>query len=78
MKPVVCNHLSVKDCLKDAGCSGKMIQSVMDCIENNEHERKIMLLKKHRCHLLEKIHQNQKQIDCLDYLLYQFNQEKNQ
>ena len=73
LKSVMCNHLSVKECLKDAGCSREMIQSVTDCIQNNEHERKIMLLKEYRCHLLEKIHHYQKQIDCLDYLLYQFN-----
>lgn len=78
MKPNVCNHLSVKECLKDAGCSKETIQSIMDSIQNNEHERKIMLLKQHRCQLLEKIHHAQKQIDCLDYLLYQLKQEKNQ
>ena len=78
MKAVICKHLSIKECLKDAGCSKEMIQSVMNCIENNEYERKIMLLKNHRCQLLKKIHHDQKQIDCLDYLLYQFKQEKNQ
>lgn len=78
MKPNVCNHLSVKECLKDAGCSKETIQSIMDCIQNNQHERKIMLLKEHRYQLLEKIHHDQKQIDCLDYLLYQLKQVKNQ
>lgn len=76
MKSNTYNYLSVKECLQDAGCSKEIIQAVIDCIQNDEHERKIMLLKEHRCHLLEKIHHDQKQIDCLDYLLYQFKQEK--
>lgn len=78
MKSDMCNHFSIKECLEDAGCSKEMIQSVIDCIQNDEHERKMMLLKEHRCHLLKKIHYVQKQIDCLDYLLYQFKQNKNE
>lgn len=64
------NDINVEECLKDAGCSDQKIQEIMKCIENKNDEREIMLLKKHRCHLLEKIHHDQKQIDCLDYLLY--------
>lgn len=36
----------------------------------NQKAKKIMLLKKHRQALLEKLHDHQKCIDCLDMLLY--------
>lgn len=75
MKSVSQCCFSIEECLKDAGCSQETIHSVMDCIQKDEYERKMMILKKHRCYLLEKIHYDQKQLDCLDYLLYQFKQE---
>jgi hypothetical protein len=76
MKLNSCQDLSIEECLEDAGCSCQTIESVLECIEEENDERKIMLLKKHRCYLLDKIHDYQKQIDCLDYLLYQFKQEE--
>jgi hypothetical protein len=36
----------------------------------NEQAKQMVLLKKHRNSLLDKIHEDQKAIDCLDYLLY--------
>lgn len=76
MKPNKFNEVSIEECLKDAGCSCDIISSVMHCIEEDNDEKKDRILKKHRCDLLDKIHQDQKQIDCLDYLLYKFKQEK--
>lgn len=34
-------------------------------------ETKLVLLEKHRKKLLDAVHENQKKIDCLDYLIYQ-------
>ncbi len=65
----------IEKCLKDSGCSKNTIQLVIGCINNKDNQRKSQLLKQHRCQLLEKIHADQKQIDCLDYLLYQFKKE---
>lgn len=68
--------ISIQTCLEDAGCSEKLVECILDCIENNDEQRKMLLLKKYRCKLLEKIYADQKQIDCLDYLLYQMKQDK--
>lgn len=38
--------------------------------KKNEQLKQIEILKKHRHGLLDKIHEDQKAIDCLDYLLY--------
>ena len=39
-------------------------------LKNDNLKNAIHLLKIERCHLLEKLHHEQKKIDCLDYLIY--------
>jgi SOS response regulatory protein OraA/RecX len=56
--------------LKDAGCDDKIIAAVLQYRQMNEQAKQMVLLKKHRNSLLDKIHEDQKAIDCLDYLLY--------
>ncbi|MEG0276592.1 MAG: hypothetical protein RR630_06145 [Coprobacillus sp.] len=56
--------------LEDAGCHPDMIEKFMCSYENDYIQNQMSLLKKQRCILIEKIHQDQKQIDCLDYLIY--------
>lgn len=56
--------------LIDAGCDDETIRQCMDlaAIKNYEETRK--KLKQHKQRLLDRIHTSQKEIDCLDYLLY--------
>jgi len=55
--------------LKDAGCADELIETFAFFNgEENIHER-LNLLSKHRASLLNKIHENQKRLDCLDYLI---------
>ncbi|OUL08256.1 hypothetical protein B0533_10795 [Sedimentibacter sp. SX930] len=56
--------------LKDAGCDDKIIAAFLQCRQTNDQSKQMDLLKKHRNNLLDKIHEDQKAIDCLDYLLY--------
>ncbi|CZQ98930.1 hypothetical protein [Trichococcus collinsii] len=56
--------------LKDAGCCDKTIAAFLQFRQMNEQAKQMDLLKKHRNSLLDKIHEDQKAIDCLDYLLY--------
>ena len=56
--------------LKDAGCDDKTIAAFLQFRLTNEQAKQKDLLKKHRGILLDKIHEDQKAIDCLDYLLY--------
>lgn len=62
--------------LKDAGCNDKIIQSFMIDLEQEKNSDGIKLLRKHRRVLLDNLHEWQKKIDCLDYLLYQMTKEK--
>ena len=54
--------------LLDAGCDSSQIEVFEHLAESGD---RLDLLEAHRKDLLEKLHQSQRQIDCLDYLLYQ-------
>lgn len=56
--------------LRDAGCDDATIQCFMEKIQSDKQAQGVQLLQKHRCSLLDKLHKDQKQIDCLDYLLF--------
>ena len=57
--------------LKDAGCTDEMVEKFMALQDIEDEEQQMQLLSGHRKHLLEKLHNEEKQIDCLDYLIYQ-------
>lgn len=62
--------------LKDAGCDEDTIQSFMNNLQYGKLIKGTQLLQKHRRSLLNNLHKDQKQIDCLDYLLYMFKKEQ--
>lgn len=53
--------------LIDAGCDENTITSFKSCKSVREE---IRLLEKHRAALLDKSHEVNRQISCLDYLMY--------
>lgn len=59
--------------LKDAGCNQDMIDCCINCLDSGQKEELLKRLENHRLGLLDKVHEGQKQIDCLDYLVYQIN-----
>lgn len=59
--------------LKDAGCEQKLIGEFFKL----EKSAQFRLLAKYRSSLLDKLHNNQKQIDCLDYLIFNLKEYKN-
>ena len=62
--------------LKDAGCTDEMVEKFMALQGSEDEEQQIRLLSGHRKHLLEKLHRDEKRIDCLDYLIYQMQNKK--
>lgn len=56
--------------LKDANCDELTIGQFMEALQSGKENQGIQLLQKHRRSLLENLHKSQKQIDCLDYLLF--------
>jgi hypothetical protein len=59
--------------LKDAGCSEDTIECCIDCLDCGKKTELLKRLENHRKGILCKVHEGEKQIDCLDYLVYQIN-----
>ena len=57
--------------LRDAGCTREDITDFMRCMETGEAKKGMKLLERQRRELLDGIHEGQRKLDCLDYLLYQ-------
>lgn len=55
--------------LADAGCCDEMIECILKSMQS-ENGRCMKQLEKHRGVLLDALHENQRQIDCLDYLMW--------
>lgn len=62
--------------LKDAGCDEDTIQAFMEDLQCGKRIKGTQLLERHRRHLLDALHQDQKRIDCLDYLLFMLRKEQ--
>lgn len=63
--------------LKDAACSDEFIEEFFKIREQGNNRMLVQLLYKHKSQLLESLHNFQKKIDCLDYLIFQINQAVN-
>ena len=57
--------------LADAGCEESLVQQFLQLWQAGHLHQSICLLCQYRAGLLGQIHQDQKKLDCLDYLLYQ-------
>lgn len=68
--------------LEDAGCSMDIVERCITCMEQGKKKELLDRLEEHRTGLLNKVHKTkllsenefcleEKQIDCLDYLVYQ-------
>lgn len=63
--------------MKDAGCSESTINRFLTCYHEGNFKGQMQVLSDHRRSLLEEIHKGQKEIDCLDYLIYQMEKKEN-
>lgn len=61
--------------LLDAGCDQETLQHCMSLARAGELAKAKPVLARHRQALLDAVHQNEKRIDCLDYLLYQLKKQ---
>lgn len=56
--------------LIDAGCDNKFAEEYARLILDGEKQSALNILAKHRKHLLDEVHTNQKRIDYLDHLIF--------
>lgn len=61
--------------LKDAGCDEEKIKCFMDYAGYGDVIYCLALLEEHRRLLLEQVHLEERQISCLDYLVYKIKQK---
>lgn len=65
----------LRENLKDAGCDQDMICRCELLVESNKRGELMRALSLHRKALLDAVHENERRIDCLDYLIYQFEKQ---
>ena len=61
--------------LNDAGCDAHTTEKILQFHAEGKREEELRLLKQHRRNLLNEVHDNQKKIDCLDFLTCKLEQE---
>lgn len=61
---------SIHQNLIDAGCNKETTEQCMTFVHENNISALQKQLSQHRNHLLDRVHVHQKEIDCLDYLIY--------
>lgn len=61
--------------LDDAGMDAVVKKQFLELETEGKKTEQLRLLRQHRKNLLTTIHENQKKIDCLDYLVFQFEAE---
>ena len=62
--------------LKDAGCDLETTERSLALEQAGQTREQLKLLSVHRKRLLDKVHEEERRIDCLDYLVYQVKREK--
>ena len=55
--------------LQDAGGNNEIVKEFSKLLKEKQKDKIFILLSKYRSSLLESLHQNQKEIDILDYLI---------
>ena len=62
--------------LIDAGCDQELVQRCVALNREKKTTELLRILSRHRRTLLDAVHLGQKQIDCLDYLVYRMEKEQ--
>ena len=62
--------------LKDADCNQKTIEEVCRLYDSGQIQDAVKTLRKHRCSLMESLHESQEKVDCLDFLIWRMEKEK--
>ena len=55
--------------MKDAGCDKEVITKICRLYADGQVQDAVKMLRRHRCHLIEQLHESQSKVDCLDFLV---------
>ncbi len=68
-------EFNVQEVLTDAGCDKEMIDNFLEISGNDKETSK--WFDKRRSEILDKVHKHTKELDCLDFLIYQIRTSAN-
>lgn len=60
----------LREDLMDAGCGKCLMDACLSLSGEGSREKLLLVLKNHRGELIKKMHQSQREIDHLDFLMY--------
>ena len=61
--------------LQDADCPDAFIQQFLAAMETDNVTDQLRLLRTQRCRQLDRVHEEEKKLDCLDYLRYKLEKQ---
>lgn len=65
----------LRDNLRDAGCDEDLSRRFLALVEEGREKAALALLRQHRKVLLDRCHEDQQRLDCLDHLVYRMEKE---
>ena len=63
--------------MEDAGCTPKEIRDAEKLCDRKDPDALVRHLRRCRCSRMEELHESQRKVDCLDYLIRQTEKTKN-
>lgn len=66
----------IEENLKDAGCPDDFIREFLASFASGTPEAQRRLLERQRQHILDRLHNEQRKLECFDFLRYQFMERK--
>lgn len=64
--------------MKDAGCNSEIITRICRLYAGGQIQDAVKVLRRHRCKLMEQLHESQSKVDCLDFLVRQMEKSQRQ
>ena len=61
--------------LQEADCPDTFIQQFLTAMETESVKDQLRLLRTQRCRQLDRVHEEEKKLDCLDYLRYKLEKQ---
>lgn len=61
--------------MKDCGCSPEQAEAYLRFAEKGQTQDQIYLLRRHRNQVMQELHAVTRQVDCIDFILYELEHE---
>ena len=61
--------------LKDCGCDEEQYKQYMELVKSDDYRGQIIFLRRQRTRVMDKLHDAQKEVDCIDYIIRMLEEE---